>query len=81
MSELKEAATRCRARSDYALFLKELVSGAVAEDEDGVRFPLGKKRCTRPLSGSIQSPMLCRTQGSNRATWSGFSERDLEACT
>ena len=79
MSKLKAAASWCKTRSDYTLFLKEHISEAVTEDDDGIRIPLGKKKCTCPLAEDIQSSMLCCcTQGSNRATWSEFFGRDVK---
>ena len=59
-------------------FLKEHISPAVSEDEDGIRIPLGKEKCTCPLAQDIQNPMLCCcTQGSNKATWSEFFGKDV----
>ena len=78
MTRLREAAASCKTRSDYVQFLKEHISPAVSEDEDGIRIPLGKEKCTCPLAQDIQNPMLCCcTQGSNKATWSEFFGKDV----
>ena len=70
MEKLREVASWCKTRSDYVQFLKEHISDNITEEQDGIRIPLGKKKCTCPLSEDIQSPMLCCcTQGSNKETW------------
>ena len=78
MTQLKEAASWCKTRSDYVRFLKENISDKVTEDADGIRIPLGKERCTCPMAEDIQSPMLCCcTQGSNKETWSELFGEDV----
>lgn len=78
MKKLKEAAAWCKTRSDYTRFLKEHISTQVTEEPDGIRIPLGKKKCTCPMAEFLNNPMLCCcTQGSNRETWSTFFGRDV----
>ena len=78
MAKLRDAASWCGTRSDYVRFLKDAISDAVREEEDGIVIPLGKQGCTCPLAGEVRSPMLCCcTQGSNKATWSEFFGRDV----
>ena len=78
MLKLKDAASWCRTRSDYVQFLKEHVSEKITEEEDGIRIPLGKEKCSCPMAEFVDNPMLCCcTQGSNRETWGIFFGKDV----
>ena len=78
MKKLREAASCCKTRSDYAQFLKAHISDRIIEDNDGIRIPLGKGKCTCPMADDIHSPMLCYcTQGSNKETWSKLFGDDI----
>ena len=79
MQKMKDAASWCKTRSDYVSFFKKCFSEKVTEDPDGIRIPLGKDKCSCPMSDRIQSPMLCCcTQGSNKETWSVFFGADVK---
>ena len=79
MKKMKEAASWCKTRSDYARFLKETISDKVSEDPDGIRIPLGKDKCSCPMAEFVNNPMLCYcTRGNNKETWSILFGSDVK---
>ena len=81
MEKLRQSASNCKTRSDYAEFLNELMPVQIDEDEDGIVMHLGKTECSCPVAKELtkNADMLCEcTRGHEITTWSAFFGKPIE---
>ena len=79
--QLKDAASNCKTRADYAAFLNNAMPITVAEAEDGIILHLGKTECSCTMAKNLSqnSDMLCEcTSGHEKAVWSALFGKPVE---